>query len=290
METNKILTVAAVVVTYNRLSLLKECIEALRNQSRKADAIIVVNNGSTDGTKEYLEEQSDISVINQDNLGGAGGFYSGTKFAYDKGYDWVWMMDDDGLPANNQLEELLKAAEKHDKKFLNALVISQQDHTRLAFGDQLKLTELNLTSDIFAEIFCPFNGTFIHRSVMDKVGFIKKEMFIWGDEQEYRQRIIKAGYTPYTATKAIHYHPDEKGKKVYALPFIKKGSILVKPPHLSHYYYRNLGYIRKNYFSFSSSFRLIIYHTIYFIFKGNISELRKFYKYFFRGVRDDYSE
>lgn len=66
--------VAAIVVTFNRITLLKECIEALRKQSYADFSIIVVDNGSTDGTNLWLSEQGDLIVVKQENLGGAGGF------------------------------------------------------------------------------------------------------------------------------------------------------------------------------------------------------------------------
>ena len=46
--------VACIVVTFNRLPLLKKCLNSIRNQTNKDFDIIVVNNGSTDGTKEWL--------------------------------------------------------------------------------------------------------------------------------------------------------------------------------------------------------------------------------------------
>ena len=54
--------VIAVVVTYNRQKLLSECITALRNQTRKPDAILVVNNGSTDDTGANIT--TDINQLN----------------------------------------------------------------------------------------------------------------------------------------------------------------------------------------------------------------------------------
>ena len=54
----------AIVVTYNRVNLLKECITALRNQTHKPDAILVINNGSTDDTAQWLQTQKDLLVIN----------------------------------------------------------------------------------------------------------------------------------------------------------------------------------------------------------------------------------
>ena len=58
------------IVTYNRLSDLKICVETVRKQTYKYFNILVVNNGSTDGTKEWLVQQADIITINQENLGG----------------------------------------------------------------------------------------------------------------------------------------------------------------------------------------------------------------------------
>lgn len=45
-----------VIVTYNRLELLKECLQCVENQTVKFDNIVVVDNKCTDGTSEYLKE------------------------------------------------------------------------------------------------------------------------------------------------------------------------------------------------------------------------------------------
>ena len=100
--------VIAVVVTFNRQQLLSECIAALRNQTRKVDKILVINNGSTDDTINWLNNQADIEFFSQDNVGSAGGFYTGIKMAYDSGYSWIWLMDDDGYPKADALEMLLE--------------------------------------------------------------------------------------------------------------------------------------------------------------------------------------
>ena len=74
--------IAAVVVTYNRLDLMKKCVNALRKQSRILNTIFVINNNSTDGTKEWLDRQTDLIVIHQPNVGGAGGFARGIDEAF----------------------------------------------------------------------------------------------------------------------------------------------------------------------------------------------------------------
>lgn len=268
--------ILAIIVTYNRLECLKECIGALENQTYKEFDILVINNGSTDGTKEFLESLGDILKIHQANLGGAGGFYAGMKYMYEHNYEWLWMMDDDGLPEQRQLENLLKYGEKGNL-VLNAQVLNKDDHTRLAFG-KMELASV-YKEEITDKLFLPFNGTFIHRSVIEKVGYIKKEMFIWGDEQEYRRRMMVNGYTPMTVTSAIHYHPQEKGKKLSILPFYKGKFIWDKPKHLSWIYYRNLGYISKTY----GLRRQRLYHIIAFAWRLRWGEIYKFCKYYQRG-------
>ena len=105
-------TVAAVVVTYNRLELLKQNIDKLLAQTCPCD-ILLVDNASTDGTGEAmraLEQTGKIQYRNTGaNLGGAGGFNFGMRWAVEAGYRYVWVMDDDCLPKPDALEKLLEA-------------------------------------------------------------------------------------------------------------------------------------------------------------------------------------
>ena len=103
--------VTAVIVTYNRFELLKECIAAVKAQTYKPSFILVVNNSSTDGTTEWLNQQHDLIVIQQPNNGGAWGFYTGLKEGYRTNADWFWVMDDDTIPLPTALEKLVNAIE-----------------------------------------------------------------------------------------------------------------------------------------------------------------------------------
>ncbi len=282
-----------VIVTYNRLNDLKVCVENVKGQTYKDLDILVVNNGSTDGTTEYLAQQTGIKVINQDNLGGAGGFYAGMKYMMDNDYDWLWMMDDDGVPDSSQLETLLAFHKKTGYAFLNALVVDKNDHKKFAFGPlnghrYVYVDEVTGNED-FNVMIHPFNGTFIKRDVIEKIGLIKKECFIWGDEQEYTARARQAGYTPHTVTTAIHYHPTEKGRKGRVFPGLSHKNIFVKPKKFSHYFYRNQGYIDHTYNNYHHIFtRFIIRYSLYLIRKGSFKELCKLFKYYIRGWNNNY--
>ena len=101
---------AAVVVTYNRIELLKECVTHLRAQTAPAD-ILIIDNASTDGTGEFFAKaQEGVLYFNTGaNLGGAGGFNYGMRKAVELGYEFVWVMDDDTLPEPTAHEKLLEA-------------------------------------------------------------------------------------------------------------------------------------------------------------------------------------
>ncbi len=204
MKTNSI---AAIVVTFNRLALLKTCINAIMSQTTSVDLIIIVNNGSTDGTLEWLESvrHNNFHVINQDNSGSAGGMYTGISTAYKMGFEWFWCMDDDGLPDDLALEQLFNFA--HRKPcMMNSLVVNIQDSTKLAFPIFGVSNTGDFVDSVIPDITHLFNGTFIHREVVSTVGLPMKALFIWGDESEYFYR-VKHKFPCFTVVNSKHYHP-----------------------------------------------------------------------------------
>lgn len=106
--------VNCVIVTYNRLALLKECLAAIEKQTYPIHKVIVIDNCSTDGTKEYLKAYAvrpQFQVIRtEQNIGGAGGFSLGVKTSVLGGGDYTWMMDDDTIPSPKALEALMQTA------------------------------------------------------------------------------------------------------------------------------------------------------------------------------------
>ena len=107
--------VIAVVVTYNRRELLLEALAALQAQTRPADAVIVVDNASADGTAAAVRRQYPTACVAElaRNIGGAGGFACGIALALDQSADLVWLMDDDTVPKPGALRALLDARARH---------------------------------------------------------------------------------------------------------------------------------------------------------------------------------
>lgn len=275
--------IAAVVVTYNRLSMLKDCLQSIKNQTYSNFDIIVVNNGSTDGTEEYLAAQKDLVVINQENCGGAGGFFSGMKYMINNNYDALWMMDDDGLPDKVQLEKLIKYSLEYNIDYANALVLDRNDRKTILLSPKY-LSKLDGCKDVMFGSVLPFNGTYVWRDVIEKVGLIKKEMFIWGDEREYTARVRSYDFKTATVKSAIHYHPPFKGEWRNILPFIKKGKVMLKTPPRDKIFYRNIGYIDKTYGQHDG-----LKFIMFFLFRLNFQKLRYFLKFYMMGRKDDFS-
>lgn len=199
--------VIAVVVTYNRQALLSECITALRNQTRKPDAILIVNNGSTDSTEQWLQQQSDINFINQKNVGSSGGFSTGINWAFKNGYSWIWCMDDDGYPKEDALDNMLQA-DDGSLRLYNCAVINKEDKKSFVWKTGEFKTIDEVKDKTIEGIGHPFNGTMLHRKIVERVGVPQPKFFLWGDETEYYYRIVKKNNIPVcTVADSIHYHP-----------------------------------------------------------------------------------
>jgi len=86
--------VSVIIPTFNRLRLLKETVESVRNQTFRDFEIIVVNDGSADGTSEWLSCQSDLRAINQENKGIATSRNVGAAAAQGQ---WLAFLDHDDM-------------------------------------------------------------------------------------------------------------------------------------------------------------------------------------------------
>jgi rhamnopyranosyl-N-acetylglucosaminyl-diphospho-decaprenol beta-1,3/1,4-galactofuranosyltransferase len=248
--------VAAVVVTYNREELLRECLQALLAQTRPLDEIIVIDNASTDGTNRMVpvEFPQAVYVRLAENIGGAGGFHEGMKLAYQEGHDWIWVMDDDAVPMYNALEELLKPDYFQRDVYALASAVLYPDGNiclcqRLFDPRTLKDQHVGLEcydKGYFEMDSTIFVGMLISRAVIDKIGLPLKEFFIYWDDTEYCLRIRNQGGKMLTIpqSKILHNNPRE------LLARQEVGHRDICRPALSwrdYYFIRNMLYTYKIY-------------------------------------------
>lgn len=191
---NRRQTICAVVVTFNRLELLKECIKAIREQSLPPDALFVIDNGSTDGTSEWLGAQRDIIVVHQKNLGGAGGFRRGIKEAFEANFDFIWVMDDDVKPLPNALEVQFglsdqgKNAVVSRKLDLNGTPITFEGSFSEKSVDRIRINPSQAKGNQMIN-FGNFEGMLLSRTIISSVGFPDERFFLCGDDIIYGWQI-----------------------------------------------------------------------------------------------------
>ncbi|MEY4573741.1 MAG: hypothetical protein RLZ10_3047, partial [Bacteroidota bacterium] len=201
-------SIAAVVVTYNRKVLLIECLKALLNQQQSLNRIFLIDNASTDGTPELLKEEGllDHPLIDyvrlSQNTGGAGGFHEGIKLAHEGGYDWIWVMDDDAEPKVNALFNLLAGMPLDGHLNYSGIcgkVMGLDGEPQYAnrgvfdpgFGP--RALSKNSVLDEQEISYASFVGLLINAKAVNLIGYPKSEFFIWFDDVEYCQRMIKYG-------------------------------------------------------------------------------------------------
>lgn len=212
--------VCAVIVTYNRKELLRECLQAVLSQTRPPDHVLVVDNASTDGTREMLREEfPQVEVLAlPENQGGAGGFHEGMKKAYEEGCDWIWVMDDDTIPTPSALQALLQGKECLEQQGIHPDAIG----SKVLWTDG-RLHPMNvpwpkpfssLKGCLVQKVaFLSFVSVIISRAAVTRKGLPKKEFFIWNDDLEYLLRfenvfssissvVIHKTKTPHTTSQS----------------------------------------------------------------------------------------
>lgn len=190
-----------VIVTYNRLDLLKECLDHVMNQTIPFDSIIIVNNNSTDGTSDYLKTLSDnkIHTLNLDeNIGGSGGFYKGIEYATTLDLDWLLLIDDDAI-INLDFNEKIPFEFSQDIKAYSGTVIKDGcidcNHRRI-LKSKTKFIEENVDIEYYDKDYFNYNlatfcGLYISLDIIKIIGLPEKNFFIWYDDTEYSLRIMK---------------------------------------------------------------------------------------------------
>jgi GT2 family glycosyltransferase len=211
--------VVAVIVTWNRRSLLHESVTAVTGQTRQPDVVVVVDNASTDGTDAELQalqaRQPSLDVVRlATNTGGAGGFAVGIERALQHhAPDWVWLLDDDTVPTPTALEHLLELDARVDPRpaVLASKVVwtDGRDHPMNTPREKWRVRAAERAAAQAADAMAIRSASFVsvlcNASVARERGLPIADYFIWNDDFEYTSRLLRGNtglYCP--ASVAVH--------------------------------------------------------------------------------------
>ena len=193
--------VVAVVVTWQRLDLLRQALAAVIGQTRPPDVVVVVDNASTDGTPDVVaREHPDVDLVRLvRNTGGAGGFTVGLQRALEAhGADAVWLLDDDTVPEPGALAALLDAREGGGRPALLASRVVWEDgrdhpmntprraplsgRAERAAADRLGCLPVRSAS---------FVSVLVDADAVRAVGLPVADYFLWNDDFEFTTRLLR---------------------------------------------------------------------------------------------------
>lgn len=191
--------VVAVVVTYQRLALLRASLSALRGQLRLPDAVLVVDNASTDGTAAAIAAEHpavDLRVLSR-NTGGAGGFAYGLQAALDDGADLVWLMDDDTVPRPDALLRLLEVQAAAAPALVASRVVwsDGRDHPmntprRSPFAGAAQQRAAAAAGCVPVRS-ASFVSVLLDARAVRAVGLPVADYFLWNDDFEFTTRLLR---------------------------------------------------------------------------------------------------
>jgi GT2 family glycosyltransferase len=243
----------AIVVTFNRKALLRSCIESLITQSRKPDRILIVDNASTDGTREMLSAEGllkrGIELLPLgENSGGAGGFSAGLQHSISNGADWIWMMDDDADPHPTALAELLKIASNPSDIYGSLATkdgVTSWTTTLLDPHQHVVNRAAEVPNEARIQSL-PFLGFMIHRELVETIGLPDAGYFIAADDIEYCIRAERSGAQLIVAGRSQIEHPKSE---IYEVRLPGRRLICLRlPPWKRYYDTRNRLLIARKYY------------------------------------------
>lgn len=260
-----------ILVTYNRINLLKESMQAINQSSIPCD-VLIVDNHSNDGTNKFINDYSlDKGIVHYfdtgSNLGGAGGYNYGLKKACSikENYTYFWLMDDDCIIQKDSLKYLLDFANEINNNFgfLSSKVLWTDNSICKTNIQRLKVAKKinDFSSDVVKVDYASFVSVLFQKEDVLKLGLPIKDFFIWTDDLEYTRRFSRIKPS-YLINKSIVIH---KCKGNYGVDITKE---LPERIDRYKYIYRNDYYTfkREGIRGYAFLWARYIYHVLKVLF------------------------
>lgn len=262
--------VSVIIVNYNTKNLTADCIRSVIDKTSGVDyEIILVDNASTDGSKEQFENDARLKYIYSDKNGGFGyGNNLGMKIARGK---YLFLLNSDTVLLNNAIREFFEYAEGHDEKRVYCCYLkgdAMQYVCSFFYFPAFTIAEF-LKRILHIKKYLPIDyenkqvecvsgaDMFIPRSAIDTVGGFDERIFLYGEEGELQYRMKKAGYTGYILNmpKIQHLEGQSSTPSIWKETVKIKSHFIILKTHMRYatyllariYYAINLGLRKPSY-------------------------------------------
>ncbi len=234
-------SVLVIIVTYNPMKWVERCFNSLRQSNTPVD-IFVVDNGSTDGGPDYIQKKFPEVIFYQskENLGFGKANNIGLQYAYDKGYDYIYLLNQDAWIFNDTIEQLTNISKRHpeygilspfqiegnlsnlDYNFIYDVICNKQSvNTASIINDWYFCRK----QDVYDVDFVMAAHWLITKKCLNIVGGFSPTFPHYGEDNNYADRVhywkLKVGIVP--SCKAVHDRGNREisnEKKLYLLKYI----------------------------------------------------------------------
>lgn len=215
-------SVAAVVLGWNLKDETTACVRSLLHQGYPALKLVLVDNGSTDGSPAHLRALFPAAEVLElgANRGIAAGYNAGLARALALGADHAFVLNNDTLFAPGCLASLVAAAERHrNAGVVMPKIVYESEPSRIWSAGQrqrrippgvvmIGLNHRDGPAYSFERPleFAPSCALLIRRAVLERVGLFDPGYFFYYDDADYCQRVRRGGFTIRYAPEALVYH------------------------------------------------------------------------------------
>jgi rhamnosyltransferase len=226
-------------------------LDAILRQTRAVKEILIVDNGSTDGTTELAYPEVTTVVRHQLNLGTSGAVKTGLQYALAHEYDWLWVLDADSVPRPDALELLTRLVETEDRQVAivgtshNLVNLGRVLHGRMLTPGGPRLPKLQKDHNFVECDSVIWSGALIHLAIIERVGLPRTgTLGCWEDlsldygDIEFTYRVRRAGYKILVHRDSIIDHPIGSGlhRRILGWNFYSTNH----PAFRRYLYFRNL--------------------------------------------------
>jgi rhamnosyltransferase len=225
-------SIASLTIAYNNAATLPRQLEALRQQTRSLNEIIVVDNASSDNTLNLLAEQyHDVTLLNlPENRGVGGGYSAGLSHTMQR-HDWTWLLDGDSVPPPDTLENLLRGLQQLGEFAESTAIVAPlcvNSHTGAVYPGLMWRNGWEYTDEtalarpvVFVDSVIS-SGSLLRSDAARQVGLPRSDFFIDFVDHEHCFRLRRAGYNIAMITSSRMAHTIGSPRRIHFLGLTKQ--------------------------------------------------------------------